>query len=193
LASAPIENDLVLIAYSVGAANDVDVTITTSDYIEIADLRANDVYDGNLGLFRKFMTSTPDTSITVGPTGNANYAGVVAIHVWRGVNLTTPLDVAATTATGIDTGRPTPPAITPSTADSVVVCAGASSAATGAVFTTSDLSNFITQTSADVNDGTVGIGSFDWTSGTFTPAQFGGGTTGTDDSWVAVTIALRPA
>jgi len=193
LASSPSENDLVVLSYAIGSGADIDVTVTTSGYIEIADIRANDDNDANLGVFRKFMSSSPDTSVTVGQTTNTTYPGAVAIQVWRGVNVTTPLDVAATTATGLDTGQPSPPAITPSTSGSVVIVAGAASQPTGAVFTSSDLSNFITATSPDTLDTVVGMGSFDWTSGTFTPATWGGSTTASTDSWAAVTLALRPA
>jgi len=193
LAAAPSEDDIVLIAYAIGAGVDVDVTITTADYIEIADIRANDDNDANLGVFRKFMTATPDTSITVGPTTNATYAGAVAIQVWRGVNVTTPMDVAATTATGTNTGQPSPAAITPTTSGAFVIVAGAAAQPAGADFTSSDLSNFITETSPDTIDATVGMGSFAWTSGLFTPATWGGSTSASTDSWAAVTLALRPA
>jgi hypothetical protein len=193
LASAPIEGDLVLVNYGIGGGVDVDVTVVTADYVEISDLRANDDNDANMGLFRKFMTSTPDTALQVGPTTNATYAGAVAIHVWRGVNTTTPLDVAAVNATGTNTGQPTPGAITPTTAGSVIVIAGVGAAAATSVFTASELSNFITAASPDTIDAVVGMGSIAWTSGTFTPATWGGNTTASTDSWVATTIALRPA
>jgi hypothetical protein len=193
LASAPIEGDFVLVNYGIGAGVDVDVTVVTSDYVEISDLRANDDNDANMGLFRKFMTSTPDTALQVGPTTNATYAGAVAIHVWRGVNTTTPLDVAAVNATGTNTGQPTPGAITPTTAGAVIVVAAVGAAPATSVFTASELTNFITAASPDTIDAVVGMGSIAWTSGTITPATWGGNTTASTDSWVATTIALRPA
>ncbi len=195
IGSAPIENDLVLICYGIGSNVNVDVAITTSGYTEITDL-----YNGpggadqsNLGLFRKFMTSTPDTGVVVTASGNGNHAGSISIHVWRGVNLTTPLDVAHVTASGTATGRPTPPAITPTTSGAVVVCAGVGAVTTGADFTTSDLSNFVTEYSPDVYGVTSGLGSFAWSSGTFTPAAWGGNSVAANDTWLAVSIALRPA
>jgi len=195
LASAPAENDLVLVGFGIGTTvGDLDVLMTTSGYTEIADIFGDDDNDTNFAVFRKFMTATPDTDVTVGPTGSVARAGGVVIRVWRGVNQTTPMDVAATTATGANTGRPTPAAITPTTSGTVIDVFGAAASDTGAAaFTTSDLSNFISVWSDDSVDVVVGAGNFDWTSGTFTPAQWGGSTTAVADSWAAVTIALRPA
>jgi hypothetical protein len=196
IGSAPIEGDMVIVTYGIGAnVTNVDVAVTTSGYFEVADLQYNNGGgdSANLGVFYKFMTASPDTSVTVTTTTNASWAGSISIQVWRGVNSTSPMDVPATTATGTATGRPTPPPITPSTAGAKVVCCGAGACTTGADFTTSDLSNFITEYSLDTYAVTSGMGSFNWTSGTFTPAQWGGNSNVGTDSWCAVTMALQPA
>lgn len=199
LAAAPAENDIVILAYQFGgfiADPDRDVTISTAGYIEIADLfQTGNVGYTNFGVFRKFMTASPDTSVTVGQTFDAAYSGAVAIHVWRGVNLATPMDVTATTASLDQISLPTPPAITPTTADTIIIVAGGGSypSASGAVFTTGTLSNFQTAYFSDTIAAAVGMGSFAWTSGTYTPAQFGGNNLNNNGSWGGVTIALRKA
>jgi hypothetical protein len=138
------------------------------------------------------MGGTPDTSVQVSGTGSTNNAGRVTVFVFRGVNGTTPIDVTATTATGINTGRPTPPAITPTTSGAWIYSMGASGNQAPLAFT-STLPNFITATQGDTTSVTIGSGAFEWVSGTYTPAQFGGNSTSTNYSWAAVTLALRPA
>lgn len=192
--SAPNENDIVIVAYAVGAAADRTIGVTTADYTEEQELYANgSSYDSNLSVSWKKMGGTPDTSVTVSETGSNFNAGAVAIHVWRGQDATTPFDVAETTATGTGTGRPNPASITPTTTGAVVIVAGAAAAVTGAAFTASELSNFFTDTSPDNEDAMVGLGSYAWTSGAFDPAAWTGGTTNAGDSWTAVTLVLRPS
>lgn len=194
ISSTAVAGDLVVAVYSTGSTVDQTLTITgTGAYTTIAsELYSNGTsYDTNLLVAYRFITT--DTSTSFGASGSAADAAALGVFVWRGVDTTTPLDVAATTATGTGTGRPTPPAITPTTSGAEIVAVGASAAATGAVFTTATLSNFFTVTSPDTNDANLGFGSFDWVSGTYTPAQFGGGTTNAVDSWAALTLALRPA
>jgi hypothetical protein len=191
-ASAAI-NDVVIAVFSTGSAANRTLSITdgTTAYTLIAtELYSNGTtYDTNLRVAYKKLTAA-DTTVTFGPTLNAQDAGAMAVYVFRGV-ADAIFDVTTTTATGTGTGRPTPPAITPVTSGTFIVCVGASAAGTGAVFTTATLSSFRTVTSPDTNDAMLGIGQFAWTSGTYTPAQFGGGTTNAADSWAAMSIALR--
>lgn len=194
-ASAAAAGDLVIAVYATGSTADRTLSITdgTTAYTLIGtELYANGTsYDTNLRVAYKRLTAA-DTSVTFGPTGNNADAGAAAVYVWRGTDGNTILDVAATTATGTGTGRPTPPAITPTTSGAIIVMAGGGAAATGATYT-SALTSFRTVTSADTNDAMLGVGYATWTSGTYTPAQWTGGTTNAADSWAAVTIALRPA
>jgi hypothetical protein len=195
IASSAAIGDLVIAVFATGSAADRTLSITdgTTAYTLIGtELYSNGTtYDTNLEVSYKLLTAN-DTSVTFGPTGNAQDAGAMAVHVWRGVDSTTVLDVAAVSATGTGTGRPNPASITPTTSGAYIVIAGAGAAGTGAVFTASYLSNFRTATSADTNDAMVGIGSLAWTSGPYDGAQWTGGTTNAADSWAAMTIALRP-
>lgn len=187
--TAARENDLVVYLLSFASTADVDLFVSTSGYTEIADLYANDTYDTNISVGYKFMGATPDTGIAR-PAGTG-YALIA--HVWRGVDSTSPMDVTPTTRTVIDTGVPTPPAITPTTTGAVVICLAGNALLSGpAGYTSSQLSNFVSQTATGTRATAAGVGSFAWTSGTFTPTAWGGGSTNTGSSYAAVSLALRP-
>jgi hypothetical protein len=197
IAALPEEDDLVIVAYCVGST--VDRTLAIDDpggtpYTLIGtELTQSDTFDVNLRVAYKFMGPTPDTAVVFGQTGNAQDGASYQIRVYRNVDPTTPLDVAAVSAVGASSRVANPPAITPTTAGAWVVAFGAAACGTGGLYTSSDLSNFLSDTQSDTNDAMSGAGDFEWTSGAFDPAAFGGGgTTTTSDSWAAMTIALRP-
>jgi hypothetical protein len=189
------QNDLVIVALSIGAVTDKSYRI--SGYTQIADLYSNDTFDANLQVGYKFMGATPDTSVTItggtGPTVVTD-AYAIAIHVWRGIDTTTPLDVTTTTTTAIDTGIPNPPAITPTTANSVVLVAAGTGHNGGTdTYTATELSNFLTVGGNDDNDATVGMGSFAWVSGTFDPVAWTWSqTSNTSFATASCSVALRP-
>lgn len=196
IASSAQAGDLVVAVFATGAAADRTLSITdgTNAYSLVgSELYRNGVsYDSNLRVAYKYLTGA-DASVTFGATGNNADAGAMAVHVWRGVDPDTPLDVAAVTASNTGSARPDCGSITPVTAGAIVICVGGGAAATGAAFTAAELSNFITTTSADTNDAMVGVGSYDWSSGAFDPVQWSGGSATSADSWTAITFALRPA
>lgn len=187
--TAARENDLVVYLLSLAGTTDINLAVTTTGYTEVADLYANDTYDTNISVGYKFMGATPDTDIAR-PAGTG-YALIA--HVWRGVDTSNPMDVTPTTATGTNTGVPTPPAITPTTAGAIVLCLAGNGTLSTSAFTSSQLSNFVTITGLSTYDTTTGVGSFAWTSGAFTPTAWGGGSTSTSASYAAVSLALRPA
>lgn len=198
LAAAPAAGDFVVVAYTIGGNGDPDRDVAvTSGYTEVADLYANSFIETNFGVFYKFMPGTPDTTVTMGTTFGAGvYGGAAAIHVWRGVNVTTPMDVTAVTVTGTGTSNPNGDPITPTTADAVILVAGGGGLnQSGGSYShaSSDLSNFQTAWVDSIIDVSVGLGSFEWTSGAFDPAAWTGGETTGNNSWAAVTLALRPA
>lgn len=190
--------DIVIAAFATGSAADRTLLISdgTVDYTLIdAEQYANgSSSDTNLRVARKIMGATADTTTTFGPTGNAADGGAMAVSVYRDFDPTTPFDVAAVPANGTGTGRPDPGAITPVTPGALPIVAGGGASGTGAVFTASELSGFVTNTGADNNDGMVGIGYFpNWDNrSAYDPAQWTGGTTGAGDSWASMTMALRP-
>lgn len=143
------------------------------------------------------MGATPDTTATITGSGQASQGAAVVAYVWRGVNLTTPMDVTATTSSSTSSAIANPPAITPVTRGAIVIAAGGAGHTAGAVnFTATELSNF-RSTNADVTSGrdaTVGIGWASWRSTSYDPSAF---TFGASNSILymscGVTLALRPA
>jgi len=196
ISSTAVENDIVLAFVGIGSTSDINVSMATSGYTELADLYGNAGKDANLGVFYKIMGSTPDTTAESFRSGDSAHAQALAVHVFRGVDLTTPIDVTTTTVTGT-AARPTPPAITPITTGAVVVCVGDASFldtnTTGYEFSDSQLSNFITIPVNDTNDISIGTGWASWTSGVFTPIIFTSVGSKLYDAFAAATIALRPS
>lgn len=195
--------DFVIATFSGADTGNIDRTYSISDgtteYTAIADLFSNSTADVNFRAAYKFITA--DTATTFGPTGTTNAKGTMSVYVFRNVNTTTPLDVAATTATAINTRIANPPSITPITSGAFIVAIGVGGVGQTATYSSSDLINFFTAVPAGLSTfftpgGTVlGIGhKADWVSGAFDPAAF---TLSIADStsvgFCAVTIALRPA
>lgn len=194
--TSPSIGDVVILAYATGSTADRSLTVSDAAYLDAAtELYANgSTSDTNFHVWYKVLTAA-DTSVDVSKSGSNSDASAVAIKVFRGVDTSTPLGVAATTATGTGTGRPNPPSITPVDTGSWIVTCYGSAAATGAVYTSpADVTNFNSATSSDTTDAMVGMGTkTNWVSGAFDPAAISaGGTTGSGDSWAAVTLALKP-
>lgn len=187
IASSPSEGDIIVVGVSSGSITSRTLTISTSGYSAItAGLYSNSSIDTNLYTFYKVMGSTPDTSLVTGPSGSGSEALACVVHVWRGV--TSINSVTPTTATnGSGTGGINPPAITPTRTGSVVIAIGAACSFTqpGAV-TSPDLSNFLEKSGNDSYDTVLGIGSYEWSSGSFDPGAW----SGTNSAWAAVTAVL---
>jgi hypothetical protein len=196
IASSVSNGDFVVAVFATGSTADRSLSITdgSNAYTLIgSELYSDDNLDTNLRVAYKFVSG--DTATTFGATGFGDDAGAAAVYVFRGVNPTTPIDVTTTTATGINSGRPNPPSITPVTPGAFVVAVGASGHNTTYTFTSS-LTAFRTVVSPDFYNCTLGIGHVDnWTSGPVDPAQFvlSGGSDSANFSWAALTFALRPA
>lgn len=200
IATTPAEGDLVIVAYAVGTGTSRNPTLNittgyTAVFNQIFQVDATTT-STKFGVWYKRMGATPDTQFTRSGTGNGLDGGVIAVHVWRNVDATTPFDVTTTTSQSADTAIPNPPAITPVTTNAVILVAAGAGSATGnqRTFTAAYLSNFRTAGSDDDFDATVGIGSIAWTSGAYDPAAWTFSTTdSTNYSYVAATMALRPA
>jgi hypothetical protein len=195
---APIADDLVVVTVSVGTqARQPTLAISTpTGYTALTPQRTTSTtYDTNVQTSYKKMGSSPDTSVTIPASGN-NADGIsYTIQVFRGVDPATPMDVTPTYATGQATNnRPDPAAIQPVTPGAwIVVCGGGAAGIGTTLYTAAYLTNFLTYNGADTNDGTVGTGYYTgWSSGSYDPAVFGGGSVNAANSWGATTIALRP-
>ena len=195
-ATSPSAGDLVIIAIEITGTSDKPYRI--SDYTLIADRYSNaSTYDSNFQVGYKFMGTTPDTTATItGGTGNTADGFSAIVQVWRNVNSTTPLDVAAQFASSTSSGIPDPASITPVTAGARIIAAAGTGHNGGTdTFTASYLSNFLTVgREGTTNDSTVGMGNIAWTSGAYNPAAWTfSQTNSTAFANNSVTFALRPA
>jgi hypothetical protein len=189
------QNDVIVVTMlrtstsNVGAAA---VSPSSTGYTLVSNLYADDAWDCNFGVNYKIMGASPDSSVNLPGTGG----GGMAVHIFaiRGVNGTTPLDVTVATATGVNSGTVDPGSITPVTAGSLITVHGGIAQSTAITLpTSSDLTHFSAASVSGSGFGgsTVGAGAkTDWTSGAFDPAAW---VEPSGSSWVAVTIAWRPA
>lgn len=193
LGTEPIENDIVIIGLALGTQSLRNVSCSFGTLI--ATLSSDDSFDSVFHARYKVMTGTPDTSFSITGTGNVTDSLGYCVHVWRNIDTATPLDVAATTATGLNDAIPTFPAITPTTAGAIIIAIGGAGGGTLDTFTDpGSVTNFLQGWGVDTQDGNACMFSYEsWTSGAYNPPSPGGGGGGGTSAWTACTIALRPA
>lgn len=196
IASSPSTGDIVIVV--IGCGSQSLRNITCSYGTSIAALQSDDSFDSSLTARYKIQTSTPDTSINVSGTANVTDSSGYCVHVWRNISSSSPLDVATTTATGLNTPDADPPAITPVTAGAIIIAMGTGGGGTLTAYTGPTTSfgraNFFSGWGADTVDGVAGIYAYTaWTSGAYNPPAFTGGGGASTSAWCAATIALRPA
>lgn len=191
IASSPSAGDLVVMYFAISPSTTITLPSPLA-FKEVTQLYSNDTLKTKLYVGYKFLGV--ETSIAlVNGTWDTTFAGAVAVQVWRNVDAITPFDVSFTPATGLNGALCDPPSITPTTPGSVIIAGGAAAHDKGtATFSSSDLSNFLSSGGSDTYDITVGMGSYNWTSGLFNPAAFTFSATNSSSySWAAVTLALR--
>jgi len=196
VASSPSANDIVIICVAIGGSNQPIISaINTTGYTGNTKIWGNGSnYDAAQRVFWKVMSGTPDTSVSIDMSGDLQFAQAIAIQVWRGADVDVPFDVTDISATGSGGANPNPASITPVTDGSQILVfgSGASSNANTTPYTASDLSNFNTIFSSNINSAVIGSGSYAWSSGAFDPAAWTGASTGSGASWTAYTLALKP-
>ena len=147
-----------------------------------------------LCVFYKFMGATPDTTVSIPGTGGLPHLGALAL-VFRGVNTTTPMDVAVTTANVPSPAVPNSPAITPTSNDCCIVIA-----AVALIIDTSvgSVSNYLPSPSVQISSAS---GSNAISLAASYRILSGGASTAEDPlawstwsvgQWCSATIALRP-
>jgi hypothetical protein len=193
-----VQGDLVLAFYGVGKI-DASRSFLSAGYTTSSWITRTDTYSSQFMYGYKIMGSTPDTVVETSGSGDSAVGAALGYVLLRGVDQTTPLDVAAVSATGANSVRANPSSILPVTNDAIIVAAGFGawqSAGSGSkYFTSSDLAGFDSDSVTETGNGcTIGVGHKEWLGGTFDPAQFGfDGTDSTLYSWTAFTLAIRPA
>lgn len=193
--------DMVIVVHSVSSTSDVTLTIRDPSSVAYtligSELYSNDTYDTNLRVAYKFMGATPDASLSFSDNLGGTNGRIATAFVLRGVDSTTPLDVAAVTATNINTGAVDPPSITPVTSGAAIVAFGAAAHTLGEVYFTfpsgGNGTGWIANSNNTSNDSSQGIVLYPWTSGAFDPGAWTLTGTTTTDSWASITVALRPA
>jgi hypothetical protein len=146
----------------------------------------------------KFAQANESVQI-LGGTGDIDHAGAIAIHVWRGISSSDPVNGVATTNLVINTAIPNPPNLSGISDGALVIVAGAGghNQSTGNDFTSSSLDNFISDSGNDTHDVTIGMGSivFDlntYPSGSYDPDPFSwSGSDSTAFTTVATTISIN--
>lgn len=190
------QDDIVVVAFALASNTDRTIGVNTAGYTEEAELFANDTYDANLSVSWKRMGASPDTSVDVSGPGSSTHPARIIARGYRGVDTTTAMDVARTTATGTNGILVDPPSITPSTSGALIVVVGCGAGAPAALSTpyaSSDLTDFASGLVSNLYDLAYGIGHKSWTSGAFDAAAWTGTETATTDSRASVVLALRPA
>jgi hypothetical protein len=201
IASAAATDDLVLVYVGSSSTSSRTFTFTSGTYTSVQFLYANSTYDANLQVSRRFMPATPDTTIAVGHNGATADTIAVYVSVWRGVDLTTPIDVTSTTASATNTIIANPSYIFPVTPGAYVVAGAVGAGSSGdvqstGVYTSSDLTDFRSVGGGvGARASVIGAGYAKWGSvGIIDPVTFGitNITSKTTSSYAAVTVALRP-
>ena len=195
IASAPRAGDLVVVF--VGASKrTTNQTTTPTGFTSINEISAFKSFTfgpgraSNLRASLKVMGSTPDTDFVIpGGTGSTSNALAVSIYVFAKASSATP---ASANSSAIDS-HPQPPSITPTFNGSIILCAGHTHDFSVAVFTSSDFDDFITVISEDSNDGVIGSGRFEWTSGAFAPAKFGSASGESNAASTSISLVIIPA
>lgn len=199
-----VQNDLLIILVSTASrlGNNITHTVTTSGFVQVSDLYASTgtgtARAVNGTTYYKLMGSTPDTTINLSfaSTGGTEVVWLVSVLAFRGVSTSSPLDVTSTTATQTGNMNLNGPSITTVTNNAMCVTVG--------TFSVSSFSYSFSPPSANIEatwfgggiSNTAGLstrtvhqlataGAFDI--GPFTPG------TDSNSSWIATTLAVRPA
>lgn len=179
------ENDIVVVF----GQSSSGTPATPSGWTTIYNLtaRAN-------GIFYKIMSGSPDTSVSLWDVGAGfGHSGTGIAMAFRGVDTSTPLDVAYQRANITSPDAPDPPSITPTSDNCCIVVFGGDIALDGSVGTITDYSVPVTITSDDDNDATCAVAYRILTGGAGVAEDPGAFSTWATTFATAATLALRPA
>lgn len=198
------EGDLVVVAHVINIGADRDMVMLTAGYTEVVDVvpGGSPLNLANLGVYWKVMGAAPEADCVV--RGDPANPVAAACMILRGVDGTTPMDVAPTTATAVALRDPDPPPIdhnNPAGAWTVAVgCVGYTNDGTAVVVTPPagyDAANdqaIVVGTAAGSADAWVAMAYRVDPADPEDPGTFRSGINAdSDTSWSAATIALKPS
>lgn len=180
-------DDLVLVFQSRGGSSSVSAPPTPTGYTSIYRGFGGSVFETGWSLAYKKATVS-DTSIQLDTSVDSN---AVLVQVWRAQKPTAPIPTANQTLIG-NSGRPNPPAVTPTAVGAVVTVFGANS------FSATNVTNLtpvgLNSTLSAVGSGTgIAAGYVPWVSGTVDPSTFSIGTSdNTSYSSVGISVVIDP-
>jgi hypothetical protein len=188
--------DLIVVAFSRASNTTRPPTVTSTGYSTAAAVFSNSSADTSFYVYYKIMDTVPDDSFVHTNISGSTDGNFTTLEVWRGADVSNPMDVSPVTAQGTNTRLVNPGAITPITAGSKILVIGASSTsnisadALSMSYGSSQFPYSANKSAYKVDGNRAYV---DWTGGTYDPAAFTCTNNQTGDSWASVTIALRPA
>lgn len=183
------QDDIVLVGQT--ADNAVSNPVT-SGYAQI--VTGGGAQDPGRDLAYKLMGATPDSVVAIDEDVQNDRDIAVLVQVWRGVDITTPIDAAPTTAGG-GGAPPNPPPFTIATSGALRIIFGfldnddSASSSSAPVNFTDFLAGDTENASTSQGSTSMIASQEEATVGAEDPAAF----TSSDDTWFAVHFALRPA
>jgi len=183
------ENDVLVVVFG---CTGVDETFGMTGFVNVADIYETDDYDTNLHVGYKVQTSSPDSSVTVGPALASTQPYTVIAFNFRGVDTSNVLDVAAVTNTNGSTLNIDPGAITPVTGEYIILAGGASATDAATTYTSSSLTDIVSVSQGVSGTFSNAAAGFSYTE--TNPAQFAS-SLASDNIYSSCEfiIALRPA
>ena len=189
--------DVVYVGHSIGSDADETLALGTSGYTQLInpDIYSDDtLMDQSFTCYRKIMGGTPDSTVQCNGNGVTADATAATFHCWSGADQTTPEDNTTVSASGIDSTIPNPGEIETVTPNAVVVIFGCGGVVDTAVTAPTGYENQSVAAGNDTNDTTHAVASKLIASPTAeNPAAWTNWATGSDRSWAAATVAIRPA
>jgi hypothetical protein len=192
IGSAAEADDIVLLLRTAtGTMASLDLSV--SGYTRLTDLAPGVLFDDTVNheVFWKLMPGTPDTSITLPLASSSVEQSAIAL-VFRGVDLTTPFDATAVTASSTTTATPNPAQITTETNNAAVVVLASSNSGDAAVTSPSGYSTAIAVSTGDSSS--YACYRIVPSAGAENPAAFTNVSNPSgQDVYACTTLALRPA
>lgn len=167
---------------------DGTVALSSNGYTE---LQTGTSTNYNAKVWRKVMGASPDSSILFTGTGSATDGMAAVVYILRGVDTTSPEDATTPAATTGNSTNPDGPAITTVTRTAWVLSFASSDVNDTAVVEPTGYSGTLQATANDTRDSTTAVAykQID-PAGVENPGAWTAWDTGT---WVAITVAVRPA